>query len=189
MQHKLLFSSFLLLFICASCGKNESSKGEEIIDNRTPVFKIFNVLTGTRPGNFGATASEAITFLDGLCATDFGASFKAFIASSVRNPSIDWVLKPNTEYRRSDSTTIIGTTNSNSVFNFPLDNSITPSWSQYWSGFDANWNLSSNNCSDWTNGTNSTTGSAGNGENNNSGSISYSTPSCNLTSYIICVEQ
>lgn len=191
MQHNLSISLFLLLlFSFISCGGSESSKGiiNSSTDTETTVFKTFNVLTtGTRPGNLGSTPSEAIANADSLCATDFGAAFKAFLASSVRNPGTDWVLKPNTEYRRSDGTTIIGTTNSSSTFDFPLLNSVATEITQYWSGLDINWNYSANNCGDWT--SNIGIGNAGDaGSNDNKLNYSWTVP-CPNTSYILCVEQ
>ncbi|TGL86928.1 DUF1554 domain-containing protein [Leptospira congkakensis] len=39
---------------------------------------------------------------------------------------INWVLKTNTEYRRGDGATIVGTTNANGIFNLPLTNNIYP---------------------------------------------------------------
>ncbi|PKA12234.1 hypothetical protein CH372_10220, partial [Leptospira meyeri] len=39
---------------------------------------------------------------------------------------IDWVLKPNQQYKRKDGTTIIGTTNANGIFVSSLTNVIDP---------------------------------------------------------------
>lgn len=99
--------------------------------------KIF-VTNSIPPYNAG------ITGLDSHCANasnkpSGGGTYKAFAsdgttrrACSTANCSggtsehINWVLKTNTEYRRSDGTTVVGSTNANGIFNLPLTSSIEP---------------------------------------------------------------
>lgn len=66
---------------------------------------------------------------------------------------IDWVLKPNQQYKRKDGTTVIGTTNANGLFPIPLTNSMEPnllnSTNYVITGINADW-INSNDCENWT---------------------------------------
>ncbi|MCG6147441.1 DUF1554 domain-containing protein [Leptospira levettii] len=66
---------------------------------------------------------------------------------------IDWVLKPNQQYKRKDGTTVIGTTNANGLFPIPLTNSMEPnllnSTNYVITGLNADW-INSNDCENWT---------------------------------------
>ncbi|WP_244290288.1 DUF1554 domain-containing protein [Leptospira bourretii] len=67
---------------------------------------------------------------------------------------IDWVLKPNQQYKTNDGTTIIGTTNANGLFPVPLTNSIQPtaidgSSDLVITGLNDNW-TAGDDCNDWT---------------------------------------
>lgn len=70
---------------------------------------------------------------------------------NIGDNQIDWVLQPDTEYLRSDGVTTIGTTNSKSLFTFPLDAAVSTSASQYYTGIDTDWTVGLD-CGFWTNG-------------------------------------
>ncbi|MGE8720537.1 DUF1554 domain-containing protein [Leptospira terpstrae] len=67
---------------------------------------------------------------------------------------IDWVLKPNQQYKRKDGTTIIGTANANGIFVSSLTNVIDPDMfdgasDHVFTGVNADW-TPGDDCSDWT---------------------------------------
>jgi hypothetical protein len=104
----------------------------------------------------------------------------------------DWVLKPNTTYKRPDGT-LIGTTNENGLFNIPLTNSyaVDPVGSneaaRVWVGWGNTW-YAQDNCTGWT----VSTGWGGyhaRQDATNSQAIHYSTQMCSDTNPIACVEQ
>ncbi|WP_246834110.1 DUF1554 domain-containing protein [Leptospira bourretii] len=101
-----------------------------------------------------------------------------------------WVLKANKEYRRSNGTTIVGTTTANAIFTFPLTNSINnaiPFTNMTATGLNANWTSNSNHCSQWT-GTGSF--SMATYDSTSSDAIyAAGTAGCTNTAAIICVEQ
>ncbi|MDZ4724531.1 MAG: DUF1554 domain-containing protein [Leptospira sp.] len=112
-------------------------------------------------GNFGG-----ITGADSLCNSDASkpantGTYKAYIVQpGVRVASvspnagdgqIDWVLKPNQFYTRSDGTPIM-TTNSVAIFTtFPLTNSVYTVGDAIWTGFAGSndW-LAAGGCLGWT---------------------------------------
>ncbi len=115
--------------------------------------------------------------------------------------NIDWVLKPNTTYYRSDGITKIGTTDASGIFNFNLgnlDNSFSSSGYLYWTGLMTNWTTNTATCSNWTSNAPGETGEGGIGNSTNSSSIREFIPAglgdCNnITQYfrpqLLCVEQ
>jgi hypothetical protein len=104
----------------------------------------------TDNGNLGGIAGA-----DAMCMNDSnkpaGGRWKAMMGSTDRSavPLNNWVLKPNTQYTRTDGT-IIGTTNNDSVFIIPVDGSITDDYQAYWTGLNSDWTNATNNCSGWT---------------------------------------
>jgi hypothetical protein len=100
----------------------------------------------------------------------------------------DWVLKPSKEYRRTDETTIIGTTTADGVFSFNLTNSIATAGT-VWTGLRGDWRAQTNDCSDWTTSAGST-GSNGFAPVTNSIAIFNSAvDSCGNSRPVYCVEQ
>lgn len=116
--------------------------------------KIIRLSATTTNGNLGANPVAAMAAADALC----GAGYKALLGSSVRNTSTDWPLAASQVYVRQDGTTIIGTTDSNSLFVVNLTAGVGPN-AEVWAGFEDNWTLDGNTCSDWT----STAGKGGHG--------------------------
>ncbi|XDD54390.1 DUF1554 domain-containing protein [Leptospira sp. WS4.C2] len=103
---------------------------------------------------------------------------------------MDWVLKPNKEYRQSNGTTIVGTTTANGIFTFPLTNpfrSTVPNSNMTATGLNGNWTSNANDCSNWT-GTGSFTMALYN-ETTSDAIFANGTAGCTNTAAIICVEQ
>lgn len=103
---------------------------------------------------------------------------------------VDWVLQADTEYRRNDGTTVIGTTDSDRIFSIDLTNSLGTSGS-YWSGLNNDWTAATTiDCSDWVNTTGSVNGVIGSLTAVDMGAFSNGNATCDTTtSYLVCVEQ
>lgn len=134
---------------------------------------------------------------DSLCNSDAnkpsgGGTYKAMISTSSRiaMPSvIDWVLKANQEYIDTNGDTI-GTTNSNAVFDFPLENPITGFGHDNWTGLTSTWEKSSDTCQDFTSGLGIDHGISGYAAfDTTDGAINGYNPTCNTSRGIVCVEQ
>lgn len=118
-----------------------------------------------------ADITNGISGLDSTCANDSnkpsGGTYKALvvdgtnrIACTTANCSggtsehTGWVLKPNKEYRRKDGTTVIGTTNSNGVFTFPVTDGVDEpdgaTFSITATGLESDWTSSSDDCTNWS---------------------------------------
>lgn len=138
-----------------------------------------------------------------LIAADTGSSLTSRIACETPNCSggdvehVDWVLQPSTPYVRPDGT-LIGTTNSLSLFAFPLDNAFASSFAFSWSGIAVatgfpsatDWTTSVNTCSAWTSSAPLVDGTQGFSSLTLADSISGASVSCNDTSaLLVCAEQ
>lgn len=99
--------------------------------------------------------------------------------------SIDWVLLPNTQYIRPDGT-VIGTTNSNAIFESPLDNSPEDVGVAFWIGFEQDWTDSTDDCANWTVGDGIEQGASGNSAN-----LEWflTGGDCDFPAALVCVEQ
>lgn len=166
--------------------------------------KIF-VSTASYPA---LNTNLGISGLDSYCnnATDKpsgGGTYKALVtdettriacttANCSGGPSehADWVLKANKQYRQSDGTTVIGTTNANGLFTFPLTNPPRTNWTGTMNtatGLRPNWTSSNNHCTGWRAG-----GTFMAAQHNDTSSLAISnagTMSCTDDARIICVEQ
>lgn len=112
---------------------------------------------------------------------------------------IDWVLKPNQQYKRKDGTTVIGTTNSNGLFPIPMTNSMEPNLlnanNYVITGINADW-INSNDCENWTTKAAATSpnGLFGRHQNTDALAFAFSSTLCsdledNYNAKAICVEQ
>ena len=89
--------------------------------------------------------------------TTYPGTYKALLAGANRVPGgSDWVLKANQPYKNQRGYTI-GTTDANAKLPAVLNFSIGNDDDLVWSGFDADWGVSNNNCGTWA------SGNAGNG--------------------------
>lgn len=192
-----------------NAGGSTDSTNQLSVTPAAPTFKKIYVtdLSYSADLTSGGMANANVT-ADGFCAADTakpsgGGTYKAMIATATRtacttancsggaSENLDWVLAANTEYRRADGTTVIGTTNAAGIFDFvsPLTNSFDTSNTTTMTGFEINWTSSADNCTDW-----STTASGnyavGNATSTTSASINKgSTESCANAQPLVCVEQ
>jgi hypothetical protein len=108
--------------------------------------------------------------------------------SSGISENLDWVLKPNTNYVRSDRVTEIGTTNDSAIFTFPMINSISTGSQKPWTGLTADWVTSESSiCNKWNSSL--SYGNVGSSSSINSNAIYYDSYLCISRSHLYCVEQ
>jgi hypothetical protein len=102
--------------------------------------------SGTYRAALGGSAGA-----DQICQSEFGENYKALIGDSARDATHNWVLLPNTKYTRADGT-VIGTTNSKSCFDFPLEDPISPELFSVWTGLSKDCTNDDTilDCEDWT---------------------------------------
>jgi hypothetical protein len=154
------------------------------------------------------TGDVGVAGFDAICTSDANkpatGTYKAFaVDSSTRvacttancsgGPSehTDWVLHGNTDYTRVDST-IIGRTDTNGLWIFPLTNAIAANSDRSWTGFEStvvDWRTEDvDNCSNWSS-------LAGVGYTSiHSGTIissvlAFNIRTCNTQQFVTCVEQ
>lgn len=105
----------------------------------------------------------------------------------------NWVLEPNKQYRREDGTTIIGTTNANAIFDFPLTNSFSGVNEKYWTGFTDTWatqtDASADTCLFFQSQNNTISTYVGSGNTLDGTSINAGMEYCSNTKKVLCVEQ
>lgn len=145
---------------------------------------------------------------DAICNSDSGlfpagASFRALLGAVNGAPrhactgagqggcpsggaTANWSLAANTEYRRIDGTTIIGTTNANRIILLPMTNSIAGVGGSAWSGMEVNWNTvgATSECGGWNGPGNGNLFVLNNASATNAGSLA-----CGLPAALVCVEQ
>ena len=153
----------LFLALLNSCGKDggfaPGTGGGTSSGSNTKI--IFLTATSLTDGNIGGKAGA-----DTVCQSDTNIPnsgvYRALIVDDNRRActtancsggageGLDWVLKANTTYTRSDNT-IIGTTNSAAIFSFPLTNSISTTASvRVFTGLSIDWTTASQTCTNWT---------------------------------------
>jgi hypothetical protein len=175
-------------------------------------LKIF-VSSSTYDGNLGGVSGA-----DSKCTTDAnnpndGHTYKALIVdafSSTRisctsancvtggtSEHIDWVLTPNTEYVRTDGSTVIATTTSVGLFSFTdavtgLTNSISTSATVELTGLNSNWTAASGtrHCGGWASASNSLDVDLGQDASaKGTFAISAASDTCDHSHHLYCVEQ
>lgn len=123
--------------------------------------------------------------------TNRNACTYANCATGGTSEHIDWVLKPNKEYRRADGTTVIGNTSVNGIFESDLTNevlSVVTGTNFTITGLNANWTNSVNDCSNFsTTGANVAFGS--HIEKTIANVITFGTTTCSSSRKLYCVEQ
>lgn len=185
-KHNALFC-FIMAFSLISCGDDNNSQSSSGGGGSTSFKKIYLTSFSSPTGDVG------ISSFDNAC----NAGYKALVGGASRHPdiassgSVDWVLAANTEYRRNDGVTVIGTTNASAVFTYPLTNSIGASAGKYYTGISADWSVSdATNCQDW--GSMADDRIYGNALSTSSDAISEGMHNCGTTgpaAYVVCVEQ
>jgi hypothetical protein len=199
--------------LCGGC----SSSGTDTVSIPCTTCKTF-VTNATFDGNILVAGSHAtaIANADALCMADInkpagGGVYKALLVDGTNrcactttrcgggtSEHIDWVLKPNTTYYRSNGSTLVFTTNANGIFDFHTDsiptdisNSFDTSASEYWTGVDWPWVVvAGQECGgDWSSSSSSLNGDFGNGNRTDAGAIGGGAEGCNHTHSLLCVEQ
>lgn len=209
--------SLFLGVICFSLimGCDDGGRGRKKVSPSTGNKRIF-VTQGSYDGNLltaannaGASVTTGIQGADYLCMNDANkpstGTFKALIVDHATGHRIacttafcgggaaehvDWVLSANSTYYRVDGTTVIGTTNASGIFDFTADlqNSMSATSSDVWTGLFSNWSTRSYDCNGWD-GT-GTEGDGGNSGSTSVGSVSFTWSFCAMdTASLICVEQ
>ena len=197
MNKKIIPLSFLLLLVsCNGISLKDldlEPTGTNTITGCTSCRIFISTLDST--GDFGGASAA-----DQICNSDVAkpttSQYKALIFDNTRNATLNCVLKPSTNYYRSNGTTLIGTTNAQALLPVfspsSLVNSITSSSSkEVWTGADLTsppfWNTSTDNCDNWTN---LSSGAAVGLPNQTDTQILDSFgDSCNTNYWFICVEQ
>jgi hypothetical protein len=101
--------------------------------------------------------------------------------------NFNWVLRPNTLYRRLDGQ-IIGTTDGSAIFDFDLQHEIDSNPNLLWTGLTVSWEQGAS-CSNWTDNNNSTSGSKGGSAYVTGKAIFWTNAFCDSQFSLYCVEQ
>ncbi|AOP35337.1 hypothetical protein A0128_16715 [Leptospira tipperaryensis] len=119
---------------------------------------------------------------DSGCTGYAGITSKILAGVAARIPgNSDWPIAKNTKYYRADNNAFIATSDNNGLIAYnTLYNSTGVPPANFWSGFNTNWTVNANNCSDWTN---SATG------NGLAGDASTLIPCTTGNKYSLCIEQ
>jgi uncharacterized repeat protein (TIGR02543 family) len=115
--------------------------------------------------------------------------FACVLGSCAADEHKDWVLAANQTYVRIDGTTVIGATDGNSIFDFPLDNSIAATATEAWTGLDSDWTGMGSTCGSWTSNDSSVSSTVGLSNQSDSTAIDAYEWSCDEPRQIYCVEQ
>lgn len=170
-----------------------------------PTYKLVFVTSTATTGNLGG-----ISGADASCQAGKGAlngTFKALLVDGISRTACttancgggtsehtDWVLASNKEYRRSDGTTVIGTTNANGLLPFSLSNSFATS-AGWWTGLKTDWRIlgAAFRCqttTPWDTGNVTRSGGFGlNTSTNTSIEGSGAGDTCDFTYRLVCVQQ
>lgn len=183
-------------FILGACGKND---GVSLLSDGQP--KNVFITASQYNANLGGVAGA-----DAKCASDSrnpgSGIYKAFIvntttriACTTNNCSggssehVDWVLQPNTEYRRLTDGVTVGFTNDDALFTFNLLNPVDATYNYWvWTGLTSTWTTYNNNCGQWTNPTSGLAG-IGLGDKIDLSAVYYGNGSCPTNGRILCIEQ
>lgn len=197
MRITLFVSLLLVLLACAEDGGKGPFGGSS--GESGDCCKIF-VTNGTTAANAGLAGFDAI------CANDANnpgdGEYLALIAvtgsrvacttascSGGASENVNWVLQPNTQYKRTDDA-VIGTTTATGIFTFPLENSFGFDLNIYpWTGLTADWRVG-DNCNNWSSNSNLVQGVIAYDGGTTFWAINNPPAvNCNNASYAICVQQ
>ena len=204
----LNLGSNIITILVTAQDSSTSSYTLTIIRSTLNAYRIFITAT-TYNGNLIGSSNSGSLGADSKCESDFnkpsdGSTYKAMIVDTTNrlacsttgyctnpNENLDWVLKANTSYARTDGT-LIFTTNSAGIFVFgTLTNSFGTGI--YWSGISSTsiWRTSTggNHCSQWTSSNSALVGNYGDASSLNSTSVANSSFTCDTLRALLCVEQ
>lgn len=162
-----------------------------------PPGKVIFATDSQPSGNLGGVAGA-----DAECqaAAPIPGTFKAMIVDGVNRVActssscgtgagehIDWPVEPSTAYYNL-SGDVIGTTDANALFTFPLDNAVSPRGVEVWTGLNGDW-TTGDTCAGWTDGV-SAFGVNGIASRLDDSSIAAYDQNCDRTNITLyCVQQ
>ncbi|WP_244935931.1 DUF1554 domain-containing protein [Leptospira bouyouniensis] len=213
-QFNLTFVLVSVIITGVACGKDKDNNDTLI----GTMLVALNTNTGCSRSDHckmfvtksNAVLNVGISELDNQCNSDENkpsgsGTYKAMVADGTNriactsancatgstSEHIDWVLKPNKEYRRADGTTVIGKTSVNGIFESDLTNEVSTvinGTNFAITGLNANWTNSSNDCSNFsTTGANVAFGS--HIEKTIASIIAFGNTTCSNSRKLYCVEQ
>jgi Protein of unknown function (DUF1554) len=199
MQYIILISLIMLL---ASCGNTSKGPTTKPCDDKT-YCHIF-ISSSTTKGNISASG-DGILIADDICKASKPANtgtVKAFLSDGINRVAcatgnadclagttgrIDWVLSANKEYRRTGGAIVIGTTNDEGLFTFPLISDFYATAGTIFTGMNTDYTPAVNDCTNWTVITG--TGATGLLDSDTSSALYNTNSNCNTNHHILCVEQ
>jgi hypothetical protein len=149
---------------------------------------IYTTMALTNGNRGGITGADALCQADTQC--PFGTTCKAILVDgTVRtaSPTLNWVLQPSTQYANT-SGQVIGTTNTSSVFSFPLTNAL-PTSATVWTGLNVDWTTSTSTCNAWTSASTSVFGSSGESTSTSNTFINAALDLCSDVQPLYCAQQ
>lgn len=194
----------------ASSNNSQSSYSNSLISSTyttQTAYKIF-VTSGNYKGNLKAGYSSAVSGADAICNADSANPdtsqyYKAMLSVVSERyacngdnlcgsgNNLNWVLQPRTSYYNLNSS-LIGITNGQSIFNFPLDLSFgLGSSSNVWTGLSTTWGSvdGGDSCKAWTSSSSDNKGRCGRSAQVDPGAISNDKQDCNGQRKLYCVMQ
>lgn len=195
---------FLLLGVittsCTNIGlldqlENPGATSTASCGNNCRIFATAN----TYQGNFGSPSGADTFCMNDPARPSSQTKWKALLVSIPQRTActtancgggaienFNWVLKPNSTYRLS-SGSVVTTTNSSGIFNFPLSSAIGGAGAGVWTGLAGDWTQSSN-CLAWS-VADSNLGAVGNAGDSTIQAINWTNSACSSGSLLYCVEQ
>lgn len=121
----------------------------KILDNDRRIQSISRMSGGNMQYGGGAFG---VYGADSACAGYGNFTSRALVGAASRVPGTsEWPIKPNTKYYNFNTLSAIATSDNNGLIPYAtLFNATGDSPVNFWSGFNTNWTVNSNNCADWT---------------------------------------
>ena len=184
----------------------DPSDGVNCTNDGLPSRQILSSESHTGSGfGTGRTAKEVIEHLDGICITDFGASYRALFAfgdarvasvsPNTGDGQVDWVLAPYTQYYNAsgqlvwttDESALLGVSGSTPT---SLNNPIYATFRTGRTGMETDWTTVEDDCDGWTLRNNSGSEAYGRADVSTSEFLRSSTGCCGCAGHrFYCVEQ
>lgn len=206
------FSLTFSLILFVGCDGDSDDPGDSVASCENTGFCYIFISDSTSNGDFdslGNSNGNGIKEADALCNADANkpndSVYKALLSATDTRQActsancetegaqenLDWVFQPNTEYRRPDGTTVIGTTTEAALLINPLDNSVDGGSgpARVWTGTTHNYRIDPSNCTNWSNGTSGVDGLNGDPASDNPTFLSDTFQNCDTTAAVYCVEQ